>query len=107
MTRLKAWTPIIVALLALIGCVWSAYYQSGKSDTYDAAVKALVDKLNNNIIPHIQESLADIRERLAVIEAGCCKKTAERNRGTKLITPSDLLLRRPPEQAMRIDISQP
>lgn len=104
MTRLKAWTPIIVALLALIGCVWSAYYQSGKSDTYDAAVKALVDKLNNNIIPHIQESLADIRERLAVIEAGCCKKTVEKDRESRTILPPGSLRRRPPEQAMRIDI---
>lgn len=107
MNKLKAWTPIIVALLALIGCVWSAYYQSGKSDTYDASVKALVDQLNNNIIPHIQESLADIRERLAVIEAGCCKKTVERDRETKVILPPGLPHRRPPEQAMRIDIPQP
>lgn len=103
MTRLKAWTPIIVALLALIGCVWSAYYQSGKSDTYDSTVRALVDQLNDNIIPHIQESLADIRERLAVIEAGCCKRTAEAHRAKPPSQPALGLLRDERPQ-MRIDL---
>lgn len=79
MRYIKAWTPIIVALLALIGCVWSAYYQSGRTDQSDAAVRALVDQLNDRIIPQMQEAIAEIRERLAVIEAGCCRVTAERH----------------------------
>lgn len=90
MNKIKAWSPIIVALIALVGCVWSAYYQSGKSDHHDAAVRALVEQLNDSIIPRVQESLSEIRERLAIIEAGCCKKTADAARERRVYAPQKI-----------------
>lgn len=106
MTKIKAWTPIIVALIALIGSVWGAYYQAGRSDTYDAAVRALVDQLNETIIPHIQESIADIRERLAVIEAGCCRRTVEAAKDRPPAPRAYGLLKSDMPQ-MRIDLPAP
>lgn len=67
MLKLKALTPIIVAVLALIGTIVMGIIQSGSAR--ESTIKDLVDQLNQDTIPRIQDSLSDIRERLAAIEA--------------------------------------
>lgn len=89
MNKLKAWTPIIVALLAMIGCIWSAYYQGGRSDDNAAAVRALVEQINHEVIPRIHDAVMDIRERLAVIESGCCRSTVESAQGPRTASSSN------------------
>ena len=67
MLKLRALTPIVIALISLATAVLVAVVQTGSAK--QETLKDLVEQLNHDSIPRIQDALADIRERIAAVEA--------------------------------------
>lgn len=63
---IKTWTPIIVALLSILGTIFVAILQSGSASKGE--VTALVEQINDKTIPYLQNRLDDIADRLSRIE---------------------------------------
>jgi len=72
-TSIKAWAPILVAIISLAGTVIVAYSQTYKAET--SSLQTIIDQINDKVIPKLQDTidrlsieLASIRERVARLE---------------------------------------
>ena len=63
---IKTWTPIITAVLALLGTLFVAVLQSGSASKDEVAT--IVSQINDKTLPYIQARLDDISDRLSKIE---------------------------------------
>jgi len=64
--KIKAWAPIITAIIALVGTIAVAYFQSNSAKGSD--LKEIVKHTNNVVLPKLEDTIVSLRERVAKLE---------------------------------------
>lgn len=63
----KAVAPIVTSMIALLGTVAVAFLQTYSAS--DSKVEQIVAKIDNSVIPKLEDTITNLRERVAVLEA--------------------------------------
>ena len=58
--RVKAWMPLITALISLAGVITVAILQFGAAR--ESSVKTIVEQLNDKVIPNLQQGFNDLSD---------------------------------------------